>query len=699
MMLYDWDNPFNSALNYDDIDPLYAVTAEDYDKMCSPNLPEIADMDTYVEGRLLGQYKVALKKAIQAGEILLNRSTGIVPYPAAADLTYCWLKRIELAQNDHAEHRGVFFIDAIFVAEIDIFQEADRCTQNTRLGSYQELISSGVKLVKDHVRQWYRIRGQMDLAGHDIDLIQRIMLYSRKDELVGRRLSKYLIPILSVADMDAEAEDFLKRLHLDDSLENCSRVDGKQIASAMGLAVKKARLSRDHHIRAMLYLSGKTVLVYNDDGVEDYIDVEAGTILYDPLACATPGELNKAIIHECIHADHHWLFWALQSEYNTSITFLSCADKRFSGVVLDDLSEKRMLSDNEITCRLFGNSRKSRRSAIEWAEWQARVIAPRVLMPAKQTRKKIEDLLSKRGYSSNNCTVGVIAGIIHDLAGFYGVSWSEAKIRMVELGFAAANGTLNYLDGKYVPAYTTGTGVIEAGTTYDISAHDAENLYKRDPLFKSVVDTGTYLYVEGHYCLNDRRFVCYSFDVPHLTAEARGRVEQCCLLFYKGYVAKSGVYDKGTFHSDDLKTESIAVALASVPLEAIMSFVGNIEERCKNLPRRFGETLAYHRAKCELSQEELAEMLDMSERQIRRLESDEMKRPSQQLIAEIGRVLQLEGCFTSDLMNKAGCPLNRDLPEDMVLLTVISFMYMRTKKECNQVLVSHHCKPLGGKVA
>ena len=75
MQKMNWENPFNSEMRDMDIDPMYLVTADDFDLMPYEFLPETASIDTYVEGRLLDAYQRELSAAIESGCVPLNRRT------------------------------------------------------------------------------------------------------------------------------------------------------------------------------------------------------------------------------------------------------------------------------------------------------------------------------------------------------------------------------------------------------------------------------------------------------------------------------------------------------------------------------------------------------------------------------------------------------------------------------------------------
>ena len=696
---FSWDNPFNSDAWYMDLDPMYTKTAEDFDRIGFMFLPKVADMDLFADAHLLESYRRAIAEAIENGRVPLNRATAEVPNPTAARMTSCWIKRLESTRKEEEEAGpGVFNLDAVIVTEIDIFQPTDRKMQAARLGSYQKLLESKVPYKTGHVRQWYRIRGYLDLLGRETNLVQSIMIYDRKDKRKERGLSDCLIPIISKTDMEQEAERLLRKREMGYAVDTCCRVEGMKLAGNMGLAVKDVRLSRGHRIRGELYLHDATIKYYRDDGTEDYMDVKAGTILYDSVACGTPERIEETIIHECVHYEEHFLFYKLQREYNDNIAFLACMDSRYADDTPEDAYEQ-WLEDEEMKEPDFssaGGERKER-TGVEWAEWQARELTPRVKMPGTQTKTKIKSLIQWYSRYPHNSLAELYARIIPELARFYGVSWTTAKIRMIELGYEDAKGARNFVNGSYVPPYTTSTGRIAPGTSYDISIDDARRLYETDPVFKAVSDEGRFVYAESHYCLDDPRFIWKDGNGYHLTDDARKSVDRCCILFIIGSRSRGSRYDKDALHNDDWKNDPIAVALAALPIEAHLNPAAYKAKLVAGLPASFGETLAYHRKQEGLSQEQLAELLGVNRVTVGRYETAKKPAITKQMIARIGVEFHLRGEYTDDMMDKAGLSLDMNDEKDCNLKHVIYYMYMFPVEVGNRFLAEHDCLPLGGR--
>ena len=77
-------------------------------------------------------------------------------------------------------------------------------------------------------------------------------------------------------------------------------------------------------------------------------------------------------------------------------------------------------------------------------EWQANSMAPRILMPIRTFRMKVDELYKQYDYQNSPIKIAVLTCIADDLAKFYGVSRQSALIRMMETGYKEAASVYNY---------------------------------------------------------------------------------------------------------------------------------------------------------------------------------------------------------------------------------------------------------------
>jgi len=338
------------------------------------------------------------------------------------------------------------------------------------------------------------------------DCVKDFAIYSIEPYLQGKqkneskRPTNNLIPIISRDDLDTEATAFLER-YFPEALETPMAVPIDSIlCSQLGLEIiKNKRLSTDFSIFGQICFSGGNVEVYGvKDETPHEITVNRGTILID--AC-TPflrsiGCVKYTLAHEAYHWFRHRVYAAIRALlHGEPAIAYRCTT-------------------------VAANATNTPQQELHWIEWQANKIAPRILMPQKTTIMKIEELLAKYGYNENTNEQDIILEcVINDLANFFRVSKQAAKIRMIDLGYDAANRVYKY-------------GNESARHTQTISTEDVVCEYMRNPEFKVIVDSGLFSYADNHFVINHELYVVKHDDGRRtLTEYAKANISDCALTF------------------------------------------------------------------------------------------------------------------------------------------------------------------------
>ncbi|MCD7798165.1 MAG: PEP-CTERM sorting domain-containing protein [Akkermansiaceae bacterium] len=111
---------------------------------------------------------------------------------------------------------------------------------------------------------------------------------------------------------------------------------------------------------------------------------------------------------------------------------------------------------------------------LKWMEWQANAIAPKILIPARTGRAKLNDILNHLTRSLTSTSRAYIMELaISEFADFFKVSTMAAKIRAIELGFDQAAGVFNYVDGMYYPPFSFKKGTLKKNQTFIIDRNNA----------------------------------------------------------------------------------------------------------------------------------------------------------------------------------------------------------------------------------
>lgn len=320
-----------------------------------------------------------------------------------------------------------------------------------------------------------------------------------------------------VEDFEAEAEAFLRK-YCKEVLDSPQATPIREIAlKQMSLdIVDTESLSPDDSIQGAIAFTAGIIEVY-DWSSEEYIgyEVTQPTVFLDS-DILNPGRANNTLAHECYHWYKHRAYFRYQNTHNLGSEFA-------------------------FRCLTAGQrDRNEQWSDIEKMEWQARTIAPKILMP----RCTVRMLLSERfGDDSRNVQFSALKAVVEEIAKMYKVSRQSAAIRLSELGYPEA-----------VELYDSETVVMDRrhrrGSTaakfhqQPIDEVSAFRLYISNEFLKATLDTGAFCYAEGYFVLRDEKYVLPGEDTLYLTEYARLHLSECTLDFsYKLVCSRTSTRD------------------------------------------------------------------------------------------------------------------------------------------------------------
>lgn len=341
-----------------------------------------------------------------------------------------------------------------------------------------------------------------------------------------------LVPIISHSDYEKIAERFLKKYN-PDALKG-KKVDVNKIVSNLDLNVKDAILSKDASILGQISFFETAGKVYDPIKKRNIKKVfPAKTILIDSIAldARSEGSKNIAIIHECIHWYLHRYAIELRRIFDASYTNLVCTT----------------------LYKLCANDETSIMEA------QARGIAPKVLTPKQQFIIKAKEFIDenqnfrlnilKKFYKAFNLEIHddpiySMDLVIKDLSKYFKISKLAAKIRLAELGFSDAKGSLIYMDGSYVPCHKTSNDSLGLHETFAVPFEQLNGMLRKSEHLNKLIQSGKFVYVSNFVCINHPKFIRVNGQNVELTPYARTHMEECCLVFqvdfdkYKEYHRK-----------------------------------------------------------------------------------------------------------------------------------------------------------------
>lgn len=433
-------------------------------------------------------------------------------------------------------------------------------------------------------------------------------------------------------------------------------------------------------------------MVFKDTDVEVIEDEQLvskhfnkGSILVDKdvVFKRNVGSYNNTVIHECVH-------WELHKVFHEVKMVLDKDHSQVSSWTEENLADSSMWT------------------SLDWMEWQANGIAPRILMPKVQTRIKIRELFQTLTLVNPDISRSeLVQEVVDNLATFFEVSRQAAKIRMIDLGFKEANGVYNYLDDRYMHNFAFELEAFDKGSSYTITSNDLCFEYCFNESFRQIIDRNMFIYVDNHLCLKDKKFIYMTKDGPIMTDYAYEHMDECCLIFkvksknftsisnetYYDYVLNRGVTKESEIKADFVDILQNPSLMDQLPPLDMMKLGKKISELLKELPFEFSGTLRSHRKRKNCTQPFLAKLVGITERTLRDYETLEDNLPRLELTLSFCFALKLRPELSDDMIKKAGHQLTIS-PPHQVYKMLLSTSYYKPLSEINSILQAAKMKTL-----
>ncbi|HGD1431430.1 TPA: XRE family transcriptional regulator [Streptococcus agalactiae] len=497
------------------------------------------------------------------------------------------------------------------------------------------------------------------------------------------KLSKDWVPYIRKKDFDDIAEKFLRKYY-PQALTQPTPVPVETIVSEMGLSIHQEKLTIDNSVFGKMVFKDTDVEVIEDEQLVSK-HFNKGSILVDKdvVFKRNVGSYNNTVIHECVH-------WELHKVFHEVKMVLDKDHSQVSSWTEENLADSSMWT------------------SLDWMEWQANGIAPRILMPKVQTRIKIRELFQTLTLVNPDISRSeLVQEVVDNLATFFEVSRQAAKIRMIDLGFKEANGVYNYLDDRYMHNFAFELEAFDKGSSYTITSNDLCFEYCFNESFRQIIDRNMFIYVDNHLCLKDKKFIYMTKDGPIMTDYAYEHMDECCLIFkvksknftsisnetYYDYVLNRGVTKESEIKADFVDILQNPSLMDQLPPLDMMKLGKKISELLKELPFEFSGTLRSHRKRKNCTQPFLAKLVGITERTLRDYETLEDNLPRLELTLSFCFALKLRSELSDDMIKKAGHQLTIS-PPHQVYKMLLSTSYYKPLSEINSILQAAKMKTL-----
>ena len=530
--------------------------------------------------------------------------------------------------------------------------------------------------------KWLDVRCKVLLGVELTDFeIININECEQQEDSDNDKYSGELVPIISRDAFENEATKFLEKYY-PLALQEPVAVPIRKIAEDMGLSIIE-----DSLLSSELDIFG--LVVFEDGNIKDknknivIRNAKRGTVLIDPRVYyeRTLGTVNFTIAHECFH-------WYRHQPYHALMKMLGANDEL--GKI--------------IQCSIGSNAKDSEKwKAVDWMEWQANGVAPHILMPTNTAKIKISELVEKYHIHFDGTDGYQIEEMISELADFYGLSKQAVKMRIREMGYAKIDGAFTYVNGQYVTPFSFDASALSDNQSFTISSADLFKAYCLNKDFRKAIDTGRFVYIEGHVCLDNEKYIVRSDGQIKLTQYALSHIDECCFVFDKGYSYESKYQGQKYYTQMMYKTpEQPNAQEYSFELNAhnkiLLSQIQGARKSANAMrlyPGAFSETLVQLMKERKLSNKKLADASLVGERTIQRLRNDEEYPTTVQTVLGLCYGLKLSVPEAEMLVGKTDFNIKPTNPQNYAYRCALSACAENSIYEINEMLEACGYIPFG----
>ena len=330
---------------------------------------------------------------------------------------------------------------------------------------------------------------------------------------------------------------------------------------------------------------------------------------------------------------------------------------------------------------------------VQWMEWQATQLAPRILMPRSMFLIKAREVMERHGYFDEDDGSYVLAFVIEELADFFKVSKLSAQIRMEELGIIEEN-----------------AHVVEAKQRYTIDPIDDKNEQILNASFKRVLESGLFIKVDNMYIIDDPTYIKRNnFNLPELTDYAKSHLEECALLFDERvvfnpeYESVAGIInrrDGSTYRivATFMDENNVAVTGRAEMLKAIKEDIAlnNELENKKSRYDTFAERVKLISDIKGIDRDEFEFLTDLDHNFCYRVFENKLKgKPDIHNVFSVCAGLDLSPDQSREIFELAGHCLRINDPTEAAYKAVIDTMRHFSKEDKNEFLREMDIRPIG----
>ena len=270
----------------------------------------------------------------------------------------------------------------------------------------------------------------------------------------------------------------------------------------------------------------------------------------------------------------------------------------------------------------------------------------------------------------------------------FGVSRYAAKKRIIELGWTEVRGVYTYCTIGYVEDHEINKS-LPLNYTYTLPLRCIAQIFEESRDFATLVSSKRYIYIDGHMCRNDEKYVIKEYDVAFgLTEYAKHHMAECCISFKRIYGKQEYSYTYGELNKEDLSIIVEHTLDNDQKKKLRQALAEQNEERLKLLNNAtinpFEETVKFHMTRCRVTVEALAERSGLGISTIEKMRYG--KKVKLETVLAFSVALELEKSFMYDLMSKANVNFDARAPAHNMYLTILELLPNANVFQINEFL-------------
>ena len=464
------------------------------------------------------------------------------------------------------------------------------------------------------------------------------------------KMDKYGVPIMTNDDIEMRADQMWEHYDQNALLFPEAR-NPRNLMDHMHLECVSHWMYEAKNIHSSLFFEEGTLLVRNfhpEDSRKPKpieVTIPARTVVLNTGWSSYDGRLLDQY-HECYHYENHSIFFRIQKMIQTDISKVKYVEVT--------ASKNRVPAD-----------------VLKIMEYQANRGAYALMLPRSVVRaevtKKVQEIYSQSQTTKEYINAGIVfESIIGYLSAKYFIPEWRVKTRLIQLGYIAAKGAHNYVDGYFIEPFAfSDSKSSDINDTYVIDSASLAKLYFNDKRLYKLMHSGDYVFVDGHVCVNNPQYIKITDSGCRLTLWARAHVDDCCLRFTRIYETEgSSGFKFGRLNCDEAYKKHYRGYLdpsGTLTDEEYRATKKALTDAI--LPMDFAETLKtlmsgeYTDHRCTV--EALAYYSHVSESTIKRLRKSGKSTYKRDQIVAICFTLHLPGWISDLLLEKAGLEIKR----------------------------------------